>query len=128
MFLRGIVNNVTQTVNSNISVNLLRSSGYTIGAGARQVPSYSAPESLLAQVQALDSDDLKQIDGLNIQGTLRSIYIYGVMLGVVRPNQTGGDIVEITDMPGFVGTRKWLVTKVLESWPDWSKAVIVLQE
>jgi hypothetical protein len=46
----------------------------------------------------------------------------GTLAGVVRPNQTGGDIVKRKNE-----MESWLVVKVLESWPDWTKAAIVLQ-
>jgi hypothetical protein len=120
--LRGIANGVTSSVNPNEIVTVTRSTGYTLGSGAKQVPSYAAPISGPANVQALDSDDLKQLDGLNIQGVLKAIYLRGVLAGVIRPNQTGGDIVKRNN-----GTETWLVVKVLETWPNWTKAVIVLQ-
>src|SRR5258706_161401 len=120
MDLRSIANGVSSTVNANEIVTVLRSTGYTIGAGVKQVPTYAAPVSGPAQIQALDSDDLKQIENLNIQGSLRVIYLRGSLAGVVRPNQTGGDLVQR-------GNQTWLVVKVLETWTTWTKAVIVLQ-
>ena len=120
MDLRAIANSVTQTVNNNEVVTILLSDGYTMGAGARQVPAYKPPIIAPAQVQALDGVDLKQLDGLNIQGTMRAIYLFGEVAGVIRPNQTGGDIIQR-------GDSNWLVVKVLESWSDWTKAAIVLQ-
>jgi hypothetical protein len=127
MDLRGIANGVTSTVNPNETVTVLRSTGFTTGAGAKQVPSYAAPVTGPGQIQALDADDIKQLDGLNIQGTIRAIYLRGTLAGVVRPNQTGGDLVTIA-APAPVALRgTWLVVKVLESWPDWTKAAIVLQ-
>jgi hypothetical protein len=121
MDLRGIANGVASAVNPNVTVIVLRSTGYTIGAGARQVPTYADPVSGPGQIQALDANDLKQLDGLNIQGTLRAIYLRGALAGVVRPSQTGGDLIQR-------GSETWLVVKVLESWPSWTKAAIVLQE
>ena len=127
MDLRGLANGVTTTVNPNQTVTVLRSTGFTTGAGAKQVPSYAAPVSGPAQIQALDADDIKQLDGLNVQGTIRAIYLRGTLAGVVRPNQTGGDLVTIA-APAPVALRgAWLVVKVLESWPDWTKAAVVLQ-
>lgn len=120
MDLRGIANGVTSTVNPNQTVTVLRSTGYTIGAGRRQVPSYAAPVTGPGQIQALDANDLKQLDGLNIQGTIRAIYLRGALAGVIRPDGTGGDIVQIAG-------QDWLVVKVLESWPTWTKAAICLQ-
>lgn len=122
MDLRGIANGVTATVNPNETVTVLRSTGFTVGAGAKQVPSYAAPVTGPGQIQALDADDIKQLDGLNIQGTIRAIYLRGTLAGVVRPNQTGGDIVKRKN-----DSETWLVVKILEQWPDWTKAAICLQ-
>lgn len=121
MDLRGIANRGANVVNPDITVSVQRSIGYSIGAGQRQVPLYATPAVGPAQVQALSSDDVKQLDGLNIQGTLKAIYLRGALAGVVRPDGTGGDIVTF-------GGQSWLVVKVLEAWPTWTKAVIVLQE
>ena len=115
-----MVNVASGTVNPNVEVTVLRSTGYTIGAGRKQIPNYASGVSGLAQIQALDSVDLKQLDGLNIQGTVRAIYLRGSLAGVVRPAGTGGDIIKI-------GDETWLVTKVLEHWPTWTKAAITLQ-
>lgn len=127
MDLRGIANSVTGTINPNEIVTVLRSTGYSIGAGAKQVPSYAAPVVGPGQIQALDADDIKQIDGLNIQGVLRAIYLRGTLAGVVRPDQTGGDLITIAAPAPEALRGTWLVVKVLETWPDWTKAVIVLQ-
>lgn len=121
MDLRGIANGVSSVVNPNKIVTVLRSTGYTIGAGRKQVPTYDAPVTGPGQIQALDANDIKQLDGLNIQGTIRAIYLRGVLAGVVRPDGTGGDIVQIDG-------KNWLVVKVLEGWDTWTKAAIVLQE
>lgn len=120
MDLRGLANGVSSTVNPNKTVTVRRSTGYTIGAGRRQVPSYAAPVTGPGQIQALDANDIKQLDGLNVQGTIRAIYLRGNLAGVIRPDGTGGDIVQIAG-------QDWLVVKVLEGWPTWTKAAIVLQ-
>jgi hypothetical protein len=127
MDLRGIANSVSNAVNENIIVTVTRSTGYTIGSGLKQVPTYAPGVSGPAQLQALDGSDLKQLDGLNLQGVLRAIYLRGALAGVIRADSQGGDIVTIAAPapPQFIGT--WLVVKVLETWPLWSKCVINLQ-
>lgn len=123
MDLRALANSVSSTINPNEIVTLLSSDGFDVDpATARQVPRYTLPRRGPAQVQALDNSDLKQIDGLNIQGDIRAIYLRGVLAGVIRPDQIGGDIIK----RGFP-EETWLVVKVLETWPTWSKAVIVRQ-
>lgn len=121
MDLRTISNGVSNAVNPNITVTVLASTGYTIGTGRKQIPSYADPVTGPAQVQALDNMELRQLDGLNIQGTIRGIYLRGALAGVIRPDSKGGDIVNI-------GSQVWLTVKVLESWPLWSKCAIVYQE
>lgn len=130
MDLRSIANSVTNAVNPNMAVTVAVSTGYTAGDatnGFKQTPSYAAPVSGFADIQALDSADLKQIDGLNLQGVIRAIYLRGPLAGVIRANSKGGDKVVIASPApeNYIGT--WLVAKVLETWPLWTKAVIVLQ-
>jgi hypothetical protein len=121
MNIRQIANSAIVSVNPNITVSVLKSTGYTIDSNRRQVPSYAAAVVGPAQLQALDGSDLKQLEGLNIQGVLRAIYLRGSVAGVIRPDGVGGDLV-------LIGDQTWLVVKVLESWPTWTKAAIVLQE
>lgn len=121
MNVRQLANSAITAINPNIVVSVLRSTGYTVDANRRQVPSYAAAVTGPAQVQALSGSDLKQLEGLNIQGIMRAIYLRGVLAGVIRPDSTGGDLILIDD-------QKWLVVKVLEPWAGWTKAVIVLQE
>lgn len=124
MDIRSIANAATQTINPNITVSLQRSTGYTMGAGRRQVPSYAPPVVGPAQIQALDSSDLKQMDGVNIQGEIKAAYLRGVLAGVVKADQVGGDLITIAS---GVFAGEWLVTKVLEGWPTWTKVAITRQ-
>ena len=120
MDLRGIANAATNTVNPNISVTVQPSTGYAIGAGLKQVPSYGTPVTGFAQVQALTAADLRHLDGLNIQGATRSIILRGELNAVVRTNSQGGDLVTI-------GSDTYLTVAVLEQWPLWTRAAIQLQ-
>ena len=121
MDLRGIANTVTDTVNPNISVTVKASTGYAIGSGLKQVPSYAAPVTGFAQVQALTAADLRHLDGLNIQGATKSIILRGELNAIVRVNSQGGDVVTI-------GAQTWLTVAVLEQWPLWSRCAIQLQD
>lgn len=127
MDLRGIANAASNAVNANIIVTVTPSTGYTIGAAGKQIPAYGPPVTGPAQIQALDNADLKQVNGLNLQGDLRAIYLKGALAGVVRRNSQGGDIVTIAAPAPTPLIGTWLIAKMLESWPNWSKAVIVLQ-
>lgn len=122
MDIRGIANGATQTVNPNVAITLRQSSGFTIDPATRkQVPNYTSTPGY-GNVQALTNDELKQLDGLNIQGTKRALYLYGDAAGVIRPDQRGGDTVTI-------GGKTWLVVQVLEHWdnPTWAKVAICYQ-
>lgn len=129
MDLRGIANQVSNTVNPNIIITWQASNGFTIGDAGMQVPQYAAGVVGPAQVQALDSVALKQIEKLNIQGSVRALYMKGNLAAVIRPDSKGGDLITIISQPGapplLVGL--WLTGMVLESWPDWTKVVIVKQ-
>ena len=121
MDLRSVANHAANAVNGNVLVTVQRSTGYTIGAGLNQVPSYGDPVTGPAQVQALDGEELRHLENLNIQGVIRAICLRGHLAGVIRPDGKGGDLVT------FQG-HNWLVVRVLEHWPTWTKCAIVMQE
>jgi hypothetical protein len=121
MDLRSLANSVTDTVNPNILVTVKASTGYAIGSGLKQVPSYAAPVTGFAQVQALIQADLKHLDDLNIQGATHSIILRGNLNAVVRTNSKGGDLVTIDG-------ETWLTVAVLEQWPLWTRAALQLQD
>jgi hypothetical protein len=128
MNLRALANAATQLINPNIPVVVKLPVGITIDPlTRRQVPGY-ADVSVLGQVQALDGDDLKHMAGLNIQGTLRAVYLYGNVGGVIRPDQQpSARLVFTTNESGVTKAREWSVFKVLEAWPDWCKVAVVYQ-
>lgn len=121
MDLNGIANLAAEVVNPNIPVSIQASTGYTIGSGLKQVPTYASAVSGYAQVQELSSSELKQVEGLNIQGVMRKLYLRSPLNGVIRPDGKGGDLVTIAG-------QIWLVVKTLELWPLWCAVLIVLQE
>lgn len=122
-WVRGVANAVTSgKVNKNVAVSIRTSTGYTIDpATRRQVPIYSVTTGF-GSLQALDGDELKQLDGISQQGVLRALYLYGDIAGVIRPDGRGGDMITIAN-------REWLVVKVLEHWesPTWVKLAIAYQ-
>ncbi|MGC9159779.1 MAG: hypothetical protein ACP5FH_12425 [Terracidiphilus sp.] len=121
MDLRTISNAVSNTVNPNVPVTVQFSTGYTVGAGLKQVPSYSSPVSGFAQLQALSEEDLKHLDGMNIQGATWSIILKGALNASLRTTAQGGDLVT------FNG-QTFLTVAVLEQWPLWTRAAIRLQD
>lgn len=125
MNLRQIANSMIQITNPNISVTWINSGGYTTGTDGTRTPTTTST-TILAQVQGLSASDLRHVDALNIQGVVRSVHMYGNVQGVVRADQKGGDILQFPEIPG--GTVKnWRVIQVMETWPEWSRVLVVLQ-
>lgn len=121
MNLHGIVSPYVGTVNPLTPVIIERSTGYTVDASHKQVPSYAAPVTVMGQVQSLTFSDLQQTEGLNIQGERRAVYINGRSDGLIREDRKGGDRVTWNGI-------LWLNVHVLEYWPDWCKFVITRQD
>lgn len=120
MNLRANANALVQIVNPDVWVTVFSSTGYTIGAGQKQIPTYDAGVSDWAQLQELNSSDIKLMNGLQTQTNVNTIYLRGPLHGITRKYGDGGDYV-------MIGSEKWLVQQLLESWPSWSKVAIILQ-
>lgn len=109
-------------------------SGTTGGVGlyriGRQqtVASVAMTTSLIldAQIQPITWRDIQQMEGLTLQGTRWKAYLYGQVDGLVRVESKGGDLITIPAPSPHAGV--WLVTQVLEQWPDWVVAAITLQD
>lgn len=121
MNLHSIAAGVINAVNPNIVMTLLVSNGSVTNADGTRTPRYFPPQQVFGQVQELTTRDLRQLEGLNIQGSQRTIYMNGITNAIVRMSAKGGDLIELPD-----GTM-WLTTTVLEQWPDWVKVAVTLQ-
>lgn len=130
MNLQRVTAGVISAVNPPIPCTIQVSAGYAIGADGSQVPAYTTYSGIPCQVQSLTAQDLRHLDGLNLQGTLRAIYLTGNVEGVDRAAIKGGDLFTMPDMPSFPGPTVWLVSQVLEHWngrTGWTKCAVVLQ-
>ena len=121
MNLHQIVSGVIQAVNPNQLITIQTSTGYTTNSDGSRVPGYAPAFDARGQVQELTTRDLHQLDALNIQGSMRTIYINGEIDAIIRISQKGGDLITLVD--GSV----WLTTAVLEQWPDWCKVAVTMQ-
>lgn len=128
MNLHNIVRGPITTVNPDIYAPWIQSSGRTVDDAGNVTAVTNAPVSIRIQVQALTGKDLQATNGMGLQGVLRSVYCYGNKQGVVRVAQKGGDLLQFPEVPGNGPIRTWLVVKVVETWPDWSKVVVELQQ
>lgn len=124
MNLHGIVRGAINAVNPDYSTFVFVSVGQTTGPDGTRVPAYYVQNGVRAQVQALTFSDLRQLDGLNLNGERRAIYLFGKFDGVVRNLLKGGDMIVILN---GVSVGGWLVAQVLEQWPDWCKVAATLQ-
>lgn len=99
------------------------------GDGER-VPLYSTTYRVPMQFQALSSDELRQLDALNISTTMRAVHMNGDLQGIARPGVRGGDI--LLAPTGLTGQRldTWLVTQVMEAFDasGWCRIAVTLQQ
>lgn len=100
---------------------------YQISGPAQTVGSEVMTTSLIiaADVQPLAYGDLRQVEGLNLAGVFKVMYVNGPAASLVRAKGKGGDIVVMPD--GSV----WLISQILEGWnvtAGWTKALITLQD
>ena len=124
MNLQNITRGAIQGVSPMLNVMLKRSTGATIAPDGLSTPAYTTFGPLQAQVQALDASDLRQISGINQQGEKLTLYVNGTLLGEVRPDGAGGDLVTMPD------GSTWLVIKVMENWgtvDGWTRVIICRQ-
>lgn len=125
MNLHQLVRGAITSVNPDIVAQWSRSTGSTSNADYTRVPTYDTGD-IVVQVQALNGTALQKAEYLNLQGVLRSVYCYGNKQGVNRVDLQGGDLLAFPEVPG--GTvRNWLVSAVVETWPDWSHVIATLQ-
>lgn len=125
MNLHALAGPIVAAVNPWITVQHLQAaSSYTTAPDGTRTPDAPTPVSMQVQMQALSADELRQVEGLNIQGEKRALYCMGDIKGVARPDGKGGDLFTMPD-----GTA-WLVVHVLENWyttAGWTKVALCRQ-
>jgi hypothetical protein len=124
MNLHSIVGPAISAVNPSIVVAIQVNQGYTTAADGTRTPTLAPAVNAVVQLQPLTYRDIQQLDGLNLQGIRKAIYINGEIDGLVRVSNNGGDVVTFPD--GSV----WLVALILEGFSltaGWCKAAIQLQ-
>lgn len=124
MNLHGIASQIISAVNPMLLAVFEGSNGNTIADDGTQAAAFLPPVTVTAQVQQLTSQDLQKLEGLNLQRSGVAVYLYGIAAGVVRVQNKGGDIITI---PNGASAGVYLVTTVLEQWPDWVKVAATLQ-
>ena len=125
MNLHNIVGPCVAQVNPWVTAQYQQSTGYTTSDDGGQVPSYAVAVPAEVQMQALQYNDIIKLDGMNIQGVRRALYINGNWEGLVRTSHKGGDLVTLPD------ASVWLVVLELENWSmtsGWCKCAVTLQD
>ncbi len=127
MHLRQLVRGSINAVNRNWLIQWYASQGpinnRTTGVST---PTYAPVQNIWAQIQPVPSDQLAHMDQLNIQGILRSVYMRDAVASAVRPDGTGGDLLQFPEVLGGV-VRTWLVMLVDEQWATWCHVIVRLQ-
>lgn len=128
MNLHGIVAPAIGTINPNVSVTVQVSTGATTNPDGTRTPTYTTVTDISAQIQALSYTDLMQLNGLQLNGERRAIYLHGRFDSVDRPRATGGDLITFPNGDVWPYGTVWKVAMVLEQWPDWCKLACTLQD
>lgn len=108
-----------------------QSTGYTIAADGTQIPTYATGQQVWLQVQPPSGRDLQQINYLQMQGVIRSVWMRGNPQGIVRVNPQGGDLLQFPQVMG-APVDNWLVApRVDETWAvdatGWAHVIVTLQ-
>lgn len=126
MNLHGIVSGAISAVNPFVMATIKSSTGYTTAPDGSRTPTYNTITAPV-QIQALQYNDIAQLDGLNIQGDRRKIYLNGNWNGIIRADKKGGDIMMFPEFPGGP-VKTWKVAMALEQWADWTTLAVTLQD
>lgn len=120
MNLHKVSSSAIRRVNPNIPAVLKKYAGEVELPGRKVGPSYLPDQDVTIQLQPLSKEDLQHIDGMNLQGLIKAIYVNGNYFSVQREMEQGGDIFVING-------GEWLVVAPVELWPDWCRLVVNLQ-
>ncbi len=124
MNLHGIVSGAIGSINPNIPITIKISNGYTTDANYIQQPQYTTINTA-GQIQSLSASDLKRLESLNIQSVDQKVFLSGNYEGIFRQLGKGGDI--LTFAYGNNTSQDYLVTAVLERWPEWCSLGVTMQ-
>lgn len=131
MNLHALVNPVIAVINPNTIGDLYVSTGPSASNSAngyKPQPTFKLFAGVSMQVQAVsgigtDGPNIQHIDSLNLQGTLRSVWINQNVEAIDRNAGKGGDVV-------FMLNQWWIVPQLVESWDQdgpWTHFIVQLQ-
>ncbi|MGV3346411.1 hypothetical protein ACGVWS_11970 [Enterobacteriaceae bacterium LUAb1] len=120
MNLHKIARSAISRVNPFTQAIIRVSDGFDMERGRKQTPKYLPDQTISIQLQPLSGEDLKHVEGMNLQGLIKSIHVDGNFYGVNRERQIGGDLI-------IIGGDTWLVVEPLELWPQWCRLLVQMQ-
>ena len=128
--LHAAVRQVIPAVNADVPGYWYRSKGSIKAPTGRQQPTFYDAVPVLCQVQPPSGRDLRFIDFLQLQGVIRTVWMFSDPQSIVRVNQTGNDLLLFPQWAG-APNDVWMVQQMSESWNvdagGWSKIFAVLQ-
>lgn len=116
--MHGIVRGAITQVNDDVPATWYSSTGFTNTQGI-VTPTFSVT-SITVQVQAKDHSGLVHERALNYSTDFTTVYAFGNLADLGRPDGQGGDILNI-------GGKWWMVTRVNEWWPTWCSVEVTRQ-
>lgn len=125
MNLHGIAAAYVSAVNPCVLAKWQKSTGSTTAADGSRTPSYDPARWISIQMQPMTYKDLMQVNGLNLGGEKRAVYVNHDIEAVIRSDIRGGDLITLLD--GSV----WLVVQPLENFgasSGWTKVAVVRQD
>jgi len=101
-----------------------------LGNGGRQVATYEPAVQVMVQQQPPSGRDIQFINMLQLQGVIRSVWMFSNPGGINRANQVGNDLLMFPQWPGGP-LDVWKVARPDENWDvssgGFSKVYAVLQ-
>jgi len=125
MNLHAIASRYVSAVNPMADGQWKQSTGYTTSGDGTRIPGYADPVDIKAQLQPMGYKDLAQVEGLNLGGEKRAMYVNQDIHAVMRPDGQGGDLIVLND------GSTWLVVMPLENFyqtSGWTKIAVVRQQ
>ncbi len=128
--LHAAVRQIIPALNADVTGYWYQSKGVVIASDGRQQPAYLPAVTVQCQVQPPSGRDLRHIEFLQMQGVIRTVWMFSDPQAIVRVNAGGGDLLLFPQWANAPNDA-WLVAQVEESWNvdsgGWTKLFATLQ-
>ena len=118
--LHDIVRGAIQAVNDDTAGTVYTSTSTAPVRGIPQPAFISAPAQL--QIQALAHSRLLSLRGALYAESRETIYAYGNLQDLARPDQVGSGVIQVTGTGQF-----FMIVQVIEWWPGWCHLEVTRQ-